>query len=764
MALNFTGGQHVIFPDTVFPEERTLLWRMKRASNPSIISRIVRCGNRGYIGTEDAQNRLDVRFAYTNAERKTTQMPLPALGEWVSVVIYNPVSRDEPARCWFDGVEQTAIGFTASPVDTVVDTSPLEYTFGNHDALDRGYLGDLAEFAIVSGQLSTEEIAAFTAGYSPILFRRTLFSYLPFVGDANDIARGAPSSIAGSVIVSDHPRTIYGAPAQVLGAGAMLPPPEPPPEPDAGPLLTSVNIAETGTTGAGSRFAVSTLDGVTLGQDGGVGTVFEGYRLWWGESFNAVPPWIAAKKQTGRYGPNRPSRPQRRHHLHHASFAIDDSWHGPDAELAQPFAFNDIMAAAGGSLTITARAPNSSELEVLPATFEGVTGDAQNKPLLLTADLDGWPSFLIAPGQSDYVFFAKMQIDPRNIRGYWPAVWHSTVKNWPDYGEVDLIEGRVISGVHHAQSYLNISTSDGAGNIATQLDSTPAPTGRMFEMAIKKQGNTLTLYNDFAQAGQLAQVATYTDARVGRLRGAHRIRFGLAVSNTWDSSVFNAGDWPAFFKMESLQLWAANSGYSPYESAKFVSAVKLAPGQELNVTLPTKAALYDGKTIVEEVSVITIGDEYLPGLPVANDLANGMAWDEQSRQLSWTADQDRGGRIGFMLAGVVNGQLQAEGRIFWLDVAPAPTANLFGNQTATVGSPFSASLPYIAFHSGNLPHTYTVTHDAGGWLNVSYGSGNESASLTGTPNATGVFNVTINATNSAGQTTTIVRTITVSAS
>jgi len=730
--------------------------RVRRGSSTSQVARVLEFGGNGYLVCDYIANRFSVRFPYTTTN-KEYGYTLPTLDAWVNIAVSNPASPTAAPSVWYDGVLQTPN--TSIQGSGTIVVSATHVNIGNSHFNPRGFLGELADIAFCNGVSAEGDRTAFNAGFSPLYFAHRLRNYWPLVHDGVDLLNGEPTTIGGAPSVVDHP-VVFGPPKTTLALAGSLPVVEPPPV-SSPPVITNVD----GETGTGVRLGFASIDGTEIGAFGQDGSIFGGYRLWWGDTFNKLPESASPVNQMGRYGPNKPDIPRRRNQTDAKQFNVDDAYYGASSQLSEPAPFGGVLTSVDGVLTITARAPTAGELEYLPNNYTAGSGDANNKPRLLGAEFDAWNSMMIAPGQSSYILCAKMQVDPNvPIRGYWPAVWHSTIMNWPDKGEVDLYEGRISGGIHRAVSVLNISSSDGAGNTSTTIADVACPDNRPFTMAVRKVGDTLTFFNDFAQEGTIVEAASYTNARVSRLRGAHRLRFGLAVQNAWDNSSFNAADWPAFFKISALQVWAPNATYSEYTSPEVLNHYAVNGGDAFSATLPALSALWPGKVIVEEVASVSIHDEDLPGLPISGGLASGMTWNTSSRELTWAVPTGKGGRVGFVLAGVVEGQIGVESRVLYFNVAPSVTGELFANQAATVGSPLNISIPYVAFHSGNLPHEYAVTHDAGEWLTVAYGANNTSATLTGTPLSAGVVNIEITATNSAGQQTTETRVITVNES
>lgn len=552
--------------------------------------------------------------------------------------------------------------------------------------------------------------------------------------------------------------------------------------PDNGATVTCAGIG-LAYVAVGSSVAAQLIGGVAAGSAGS--GIFSGFSLIAGDDFDSLPSRHSGSNPTGKYASSTPHSGIRRLGAGGpAEIYLDPAWRGWHSDSPVPYGV-DPLSAANSVLTITA-SPNSSSSTYygsMPTTYTGSAstgyGDAQSKPRLISGAIDTWPSFLVSAA-GDFMFFAKIRVPAGVARGWWPSMWTTTVANWPDYGEIDVFEqvkdpstGAVTYG-----STLHVSATDGAGDTGgagaqvIAKGSRSVPTATWVTYGVKKQGTTLTFYDDITTPGTLAVAGTYTNSLVSRVRGSHRFRMELNASGggNWDSQTFSISDWPKSIDIDWWQAWVPTSVYAPYVSPTVLTPIQTTPGGSWAGTFPSAASLYGSTPTVEEYDAWFDNDD-APGQETKTGgttgvLPGGMTIDMTGRTTSGTVPTTRGGRTGILLAGSFATGGQARQAMMLFDVAPAAQATLFASFSVGYAQPVNQTISYTDFHSGNLGgptgHSYTVTNDSGGWLSVAYGANNNSVTLSGTsPSSTQTVTITITCTNVNGQATTVTRTLSV---
>jgi hypothetical protein len=509
----------------------------------------------------------------------------------------------------------------------------------------------------------------------------------------------------------------------------------------------------------------STIGGVAIGTDGS--GIYSGFRLQYGDDFNSLPSRWGGNNLSGKYSSNSPIGGTRRINAASArQIYLDPNWRGWDSSSPATIPQAETLSVASSILTISTSPVPAEVLPYLPTDYVGL-GDGSNKPQLMSGCLDTWPSFMFSAA-GDFMLVARIRFPSGVARGWWPAFWSTTFSNWPDYGEVDVTElVKDASGNITTLGVLHISATDGGGDSSATVVNARAITSNAFRLfAVKKLGTTLTFYDDETTPGTLAQSGALTDARVGRLKGAHRVRLETAVSSAWDSSTVNIADWPKSMDIDWWQYWSASAAFSSYSPPLVLAPLDIAPGGSWGTTLPSVTTLYGATPTLEEASA-AFDNHDSPGQETKSGiLPGGMSINLGTRAVTGTAPATRGGVVGILLAGSFSAGGQAKQAIQLYRVAPAAQSALFVDFSAAYGASVSKSIAYTDFHSGSLgPHSYTVTNNSGGWLTASYGASSQSVTLTGTaPGADQTVTITIQCTNAAGQTTTVTRTLSVIAS
>jgi len=499
----------------------------------------------------------------------------------------------------------------------------------------------------------------------------------------------------------------------------------------------------------------SLVGGIALGSVGATGTPYEGLKFVEGDDFNSAPTRWSGRNPAGRYTAVKVTSGRRKQGAAN-EFAMwtDPDWRG--SRNQSPVALGlDGVSVSGSRAILTASVVDPALSPILPTDFTGSGPD--NKPRVISGALKTSPSFMFS-GKADWAIEAKVRMEGGIIRGYWPAFWSTTMQNWPDFFELDLVEGKKdASG--NIGSLMNVigSTSDGAGASYVTVATRPFPTSRDVHSLVTKIGGTIRFYDDIATEGTLALVGTYTDARVARFRGSHDIHLDLAAGQDWDASTYNAADWPATFEIDWWRAWVPATAGDNTATVN-VATIDTTPGGSWAATLPTTATLSGGKAGLEEI-VGWFDNPDAPGYPTrtALRLPGGMTVNTSTRAVTGTVPMTEGGRVFLVQTFAFDDGTPSAKAIITYNVAPA-VQSVFSNVAIPGGGAFSQTVAYTAFHSGNLgPHTYTATADKG-WVTIA-GNGTGELTISGTAPSNETATITINCTNSIGQVTTVARTV-----
>lgn len=438
---------------------------------------------------------------------------------------------------------------------------------------------------------------------------------------------------------------------------------------------------------------------------------------------------------------------------------IDPAFRGARSQSPVDLGY-DGASVAGSVLSLTAAVPPSDLLPMLPTVWTGAGADGQGRPRLISGGLKTGPSFMLSAG-ADFAIECRVRLEAGTIRGYWPSFWTSTFF-WPDMAEIDVLEGKKnASGTDPMTTLMNYITnaSDGGGVIWSTEAEPTIPTGRWVLLGARRTGDSLTFYDDIAVEGTIANRVTVTNAaRIQRMRGAHDVRLDLAVASDWDNTTFNAADWPAAVEFDWWRAWVPATAARANEALEVLPPVRTTPGGSWAATLPTAASLYSGAAGLEQVSG-AFDNFDAPGMPTRNSttkLPTSMTVDLAARTVAGTVPATEGGAMGVFITYAYADGSPAKRTLLPYYVAPA-VQDLPASWSFSAGATVNITIPFTAFHSGNLgPHTYAVTAPG---LTVT-GNGTQSVQITGTAAETAT--VTIAATNIEGQTTTVTRTLTVS--
>lgn len=432
-------------------------------------------------------------------------------------------------------------------------------------------------------------------------------------------------------------------------------------------------------------------------------------------------------------------------------------YRGVSSQSPTPLGYQQ-MSVASSVLTMTARVPTSGELAFLPTTgFNGA-----GPPKIMTASLKTGPSFAIS-AQAAFALVMKVRFAPGVIRGSWESGYIcSTI--WPDGQEADMFEVKRSGSTVQAVANINGSTTDGGGNSPAQIGAyRTMPTDRDVTILMRKDANgtDIAIYDDTAVQGTISAspVAIYSNARVGRFKGAHDLRIDWAINTQWDSTTFDSTDFPKIFQVDFWQVWTASSrtASNPVELGVVNTTAGAVGGW--NYTLPSLATLYGSDPPDLEQAMVQFSNLDNPGTPHSNWVMAGSTVNLTTRAVTGNVPSGKAGRVRLKIVGTYNSGGPAKISYVTYNIAPIASA-VFNNQSVALSGSGTLNLPFTAFISGDLNHTYTVVSDKA-WAVVTMGAGNKSATIAYTaPSSNDVATITITATNSAGQATVATRTIT----
>lgn len=506
----------------------------------------------------------------------------------------------------------------------------------------------------------------------------------------------------------------------------------------------------------GASWPSGLIGGIAIGSTGEAGTPFADLKLVAGDDFNSMPTRWGAKTLTGKYSTSRMHGPNRRQASTGSgdvAIFIDPAYRGARSESPVALGY-DGVSVSNGIATLTASPVPAELLQYLPTNFGGY-GDEDGHPFLISGALKTAPHMMLSV-KSDWAIVVKCKTTAGDLDGYWPSFWCASV-NWPDYGEVDLVEAKKNGSQTTTLRNVIISATDGGSAVNYTVSTHNIQDDKYVTYVARKDGSNIKFYDDATAEGTLALRGT-ASTDIDRFRGAHDIRIDLAVSSTWDSSAFNIADWPADFKIDYWQAWTpAAAGNN--SSTQVLAAVNTTPGGSWAAALPAAAVISGGADGLEQIYGVFDGEDS-PGWPtVANRLPGGMSVNSGTREVTGTVPTTEGGRTCLMITFAYDDGTPAKRVLLPFNVAPAVQSSLFANQTVELDGSVSLTVEYTDFHSGNLgPHTYAVTSDKT-WLTMT-GNGTEEVSISGTaPSSTETATLTISCTNSIGQTTTVTRTV-----
>lgn len=515
----------------------------------------------------------------------------------------------------------------------------------------------------------------------------------------------------------------------------------------------SVSATSNAITGQAAPTATA-IGGTALGTMGAAGTIYEGYRLAGGDDFDAQPSRWSGRNLTGRYAHSALSYGFRgTNAAQDRALYIDPDFRGNRSQSPVNLGY-DGVSVANGIATLTATPTPAELLPYLPQTYTNWRGDAQNRPRLISGSLKTAPSYMIS-AQADFVVECRVRLQEGLVSGYWPSFWTSTFF-WADMGEIDVLEAKKDS-TGATRTLMNYIVNAADGSFQSMTVNQPAiPAGRWVRLAAKRQGGTLTFYDDIASEGTMALRAT-TTAHVAQMRGAHDIRLDLAVSQEWDGNTFDISHYPASVEFDFWRAWVPVTAAHGNDATLVLPAINATPGGSWDATLPPQADLYGAGSGLEQVTAAWDNHD-APGMPTRNGttkLPTSMTVNLAARTVSGTIPATEGGAMPLMLTYAYDDGSPVRRVMLPYYIAPA-VQSLPSGWSLKQGDAVDITIPYTAFHSGNLgPHTYNVTAPG---LTVT-GNGTTEVRITGTAGETA--QITIEAENIRGQKTSVQRTLAV---
>lgn len=522
--------------------------------------------------------------------------------------------------------------------------------------------------------------------------------------------------------------------------------------------LRAVNAVGNSTPGdtktATSGAAGAIVGGAAIGSAGATGTIYEGFRLADGDDFTAAPTRWTGRNLDGRYGHSAMHIGFRRTSGSDIAMYIDPAFRGARSQSPVDLGY-DGASINGSVLSLTASEPPAELLPLLPTVFTGGSGDALDRPKLITGGLKTGPSFMFS-AQGGFVIEGKVRLQSGIIHGYWPSFWTSTFF-WPGQGEIDIVEVSKdpVTGVNSSQMNLHRS-AEGGGTIRV---ATPTyPFDRWVTTAVRRmQGSTLIEFFDDAANEGVMVLRDTMETPLGSIDGAHDIRLDMAVSNSWDTTTFNPDHWPAKVDFDWWRAWVPTTAAYANEPTLILPAVRTTPGGSWAATFPAASELYSPGAGQEQVTA-AFDNHDAPGMPTRSGttkLPTSMSVNMTARTVSGTVPTTEGGCTGVFLTRSYDDGSPVQRVLLPFHVAPA-IQSLASGWSFDQGAAVDITIPYTAFHSGNLgPHTYQVTAPG---LTVT-GNGTTEVRITGTASAT--TSITVDATNIEGQTTSAMRSMTV---
>jgi hypothetical protein len=495
-------------------------------------------------------------------------------------------------------------------------------------------------------------------------------------------------------------------------------------------------------SGQAAPAAVS-IGGYLVGQEGEVGSIYEGYKLSWGDDFNSLDI-LGPAAPRGKWLTTRTYLPGARGSdtLLGTMYDTDPKFTGHnDSNRGAAVGYSN-MSAASSAIALQARKATAGEI----AHFQG------SGRLNVAAMLSGIGAIAAYPSTAntgDVIFEwrAKWSAKAGNPAGWHPTLWtlSATPSTSIDSDEVDF-EGNSQGG------YLHRSVWTGG---------TPSASSAAGAVDIYDGGyHTITLILNTTNARlYIDGVLTKTGAWNTNTKG--KPAYPLMTSHIYDGSFEGESNSPAAWAADAdgatmtvdwCRVWR-RSAKSHFRPLVTLNDVNVAYGASTVITLPSVATIWGDGTVTEYLqSVMTEENEPGASHSTAYDqFPTGVSYNAGTRELTVNIASGMTGRLNFVLHGYKADGSTCEPARFAVNVGPRLSASellLAGTGTADLYAICECGV-LTSDASGARAKTISVS---GLPANVSYSDATGLLTSTGASNGTTAISVTI--TNSLGQSVT----------
>jgi hypothetical protein len=484
------------------------------------------------------------------------------------------------------------------------------------------------------------------------------------------------------------------------------------------------------------------VGGVAIGAAGDPGTIYEGYKLAWGDDFAAID--IVGPSKTTGYLTNRGtmSMPGARSGATAPHYYVDPLHTGYNDSGRGVPPITDTLSIQGGTrLKLLTRAATSGEkAHFAPSSYAG------GKPVICASSINTSRKikFYVGTSGGEIIVEAKMRHTPKagNPAGWHTGLWTTsgapTVSSdndeW-DFNESNSQAAYFIRNVWTGGSF--VSTS-----VAGPFDMFDGTDHRWTLVMSQTSAN---LYIDGVLSG-----TSNTNANSKGLP-AYLVFTGVVYNAAFHTESFSESAWVAdtdgaAVEIDDFRVWS-KAALPHYKPLALASDVNVAYAGTTTVVLPPAANLWGDGGVTEYVQCVAGEVNDPTGDVLFLQFPTGVSYDSGTRTITvdWSASSTPPGRLMFTVDAYQATGSTCEPLTFQVNRGPKIT---IATQSWTNGSAISSLDVYAACNCGNLlPKTISVTNLPAG-LSFSSSTG----LVTGTPTAVSSGTFTVQVTNAVGQT------------
>jgi hypothetical protein len=483
-----------------------------------------------------------------------------------------------------------------------------------------------------------------------------------------------------------------------------------------------------------------TIGGVSVGDEGEVGTIYEGYTLSWGHDFSILDI-VTPNNPAGKWFTNRTYLPGARtsDSLLNTMYDTDPSHTGhADVNRGEAVGFDNMSIGANGIL-LQARAATSPEQDMMYA--------GRNEVSAMVSGVGAAHWYAGAAGTNDIIIEAREWRSTGSPDGWHPTFW---ITSGAPSISIDTDEYDYEGNSENTYFYRNIWT--GGSSSGTNIAGPWAHDATYHTISFKVNTTNVTLYRDGVSAG----VATGNGNSKGKFQNiilSSHILNGTFQGDTYSASAWDADVDGALLAVDWVRIWR-RTGKTHYKPLVSVADANIDYGDNQIITLPSKTTLW-GSTAPTEYLQVVYNDEAEPGVThttVFDQFPSGVSYDSGTREITINITSGNSGRMNFVLSAWETGGT-GEPLRFAVNLSPRITLDDFNVATGSTSVDV-----YAQCDCGVLtPKTISVSNLGASGLSYNTSTG----LLEGTAVEGTYADVAISCTNGAGQTTTATITITV---